>query len=75
MYVLIGGINSFAGPIVGTAILVLIPEFFRDLKTYSPFISAIILLLVVYLLPQGLVSLPRLVASWIVRVRKGDVVA
>jgi branched-chain amino acid transport system permease protein len=71
MYVLIGGINSFAGPIVGTAILVLIPEFFRGLKIYSPFISAAILLLVVYLLPGGLVSVPRLAASWYKGLKKG----
>lgn len=58
MYVLIGGIGSFAGPIVGTAILVLIPEFFRSLKMYSPYISAGILLIVVYLMPGGLASLP-----------------
>jgi len=61
MYVLIGGIDSFAGPIVGTAILVLLPEFARDLKAYSPFLSAVLLLIVVYLMPQGLVSLPKLV--------------
>jgi branched-chain amino acid transport system permease protein len=71
MYVLVGGIYSFAGPIVGTAILVLIPEFFRGLKIYSPFISATILLLVVYLLPQGLVSLPRITASWLKKSGKG----
>lgn len=61
MYVLIGGINSFAGPIIGTAILVLIPEFFRSLKMYSPYISAGILLIVVYLMPGGLASLPHLI--------------
>jgi branched-chain amino acid transport system permease protein len=61
MYVLIGGIGSFTGPIVGTFVLFLIPEYFRDLKMYSPYISAIILLTVVYLMPQGLVSLPQLV--------------
>lgn len=71
MYVLIGGINSFAGPIIGTAVLILIPEFFRDLKTYSPFISAILLIIIVYLMPQGLVSLPRLVRSWYLERRKG----
>jgi branched-chain amino acid transport system permease protein len=64
MYVLIGGINSFAGPIVGTAILVLVPEFFRSLKMYSPYISAGILLIVVYLVPGGLASLPHLVWRW-----------
>jgi branched-chain amino acid transport system permease protein len=60
-YVLIGGINSFAGPIIGTAILVLIPEFFRSLKNYSPYISAGILIIVVYLMPGGLASLPRVI--------------
>jgi branched-chain amino acid transport system permease protein len=63
MYVLVGGINSFAGPIIGTAILVLIPEYFRGLKMYSPYISAGILLIVVYLMPGGLASLPQFVKS------------
>ena len=63
MYVLIGGIGNFAGPIIGTFILVLIPEFARDLKTYVPFISAVILLIVAFLMPKGLVSLPRLIRS------------
>ena len=61
MYVLIGGIGHFAGPIIGTFILILIPEFFRDLKMYSPFVSAAILGIVVYLMPQGLASIPQLV--------------
>ncbi len=63
MYVLIGGISSFAGPIIGTAILVLIPEFLRGLKMYSPYISAGILLIVVYFMPWGLTSLPRLLSA------------
>jgi len=75
MYVLIGGINSFTGPIIGTAILVLIPEFFRGLKIYSPYISAVILLIVVYAMPQGLVGLPQLLRSWYTARRKGEKVA
>jgi branched-chain amino acid transport system permease protein len=75
MYVLIGGINSFAGPIIGTAILVLIPEFFRGLKIYSPYISAGILLIVVYLMPQGLAGLPQLIGSWVIECRKTKRVA
>lgn len=61
MYVLIGGIDSFAGPIIGTIVLILIPEYFRDLKMYAPFISAVILGVVVYLMPKGIASLPGLV--------------
>ncbi|MBA7690191.1 hypothetical protein ES703_98715 [subsurface metagenome] len=71
MYVLVGGIDSFAGPIIGTAILVLLPEFSRDLKMYSPFIPAGILIIVVYLMPKGLVSLPRLIRSWHSKRRRG----
>jgi len=75
MYVLIGGIDSFAGPIIGTSILVLLPEFARDLKTYSPFLSAVLLLVVVYLMPQGLVGLPRIIRSWYSERRKGKKIA
>ena len=67
MYALVGGIGSFAGPVIGTLVLFLLPEVFRGLKTFSPFISAAILLVVVYLMPQGLVSLPRLARSWLTK--------
>jgi branched-chain amino acid transport system permease protein len=64
MGVLVGGIGSFAGPVIGTFILTLLPEFFRDLKIYSPLVSAAILLIAVYLFPQGLVGLPEVLRSW-----------
>jgi branched-chain amino acid transport system permease protein len=63
MYVLIGGLGSFAGPIIGTAVLVIIPEAFRGLKGYSPFIFAGLLLIINFLMPQGLVGLPQLIRS------------
>lgn len=72
MYMLIGGIDSFAGPIIGTFILILIPEYFRDLQQYAPYISAGLLIIVVYLMPQGLASLPKLISSWYIRCRKGE---
>jgi branched-chain amino acid transport system permease protein len=53
MYLLIGGIEKFSGPIIGTFILILIPELFRDMKIYTPFISAGLLGIVVYLMPKG----------------------
>jgi branched-chain amino acid transport system permease protein len=71
MYVLIGGIDSFAGPIIGTFILVLISEYSRDLKEFSPYLSAVLLLIVVYLMPKGLVSLPGIIRSAFTERRKG----
>lgn len=70
MYVIIGGIHNFAGPIVGTFILILLPEYFRGLKTYSPLLSAAILLLVVYFIPDGLISLPGMIKSWYTKRRE-----
>ena len=63
MYTLIGGIENFLGPIVGTVALLLIPEAFRASKEYTPFVSAGILFAVVFLLPKGVVSIPGLLKS------------
>ena len=64
MYVLIGGIGSFAGPVIGTAILMILPELFRELRAFVPYVTAAILFIVVFAMPQGLVGLPGLVRSW-----------
>jgi branched-chain amino acid transport system permease protein len=63
MYALIGGIGHFAGPIIGTALLIIVPELFRGLKGYVPYISAAILLIVVFVMPEGLVRLPKLIRT------------
>jgi branched-chain amino acid transport system permease protein len=73
MYVLIGGIGSFSGPIVGTALLVITPEIFRGAKEFVPFISAGILLIVIFVIPQGIVGLPMLVRSWFIKRSKRKV--
>jgi branched-chain amino acid transport system permease protein len=57
MYMLVGGTGSFAGPIVGTAILVMVPELFRWLKEFTPFLLGAIMLIVVFLMPQGIAGL------------------
>jgi branched-chain amino acid transport system permease protein len=71
IYVLIGGLGSFGGPIVGTALLIIVPELLSSLKQFIPFISAGILLIIFYLLHDGLISLPRLISRWYKR-RKTD---
>jgi branched-chain amino acid transport system permease protein len=70
MYVLIGGIGSFAGPIVGTIVLFLVPEFYSSLRTVVPFISAALMLAVVFLIPDGIVSLPGLLKLRLEAIRK-----
>jgi branched-chain amino acid transport system permease protein len=57
MYMLVGGSQRFAGPIIGTAILVMVPELLRGLKVFAPLILGTIMLIVVYLMPQGMAGL------------------
>lgn len=62
IYVVVGG-KRFSGPIVGATILTLIPEFFAILKEYQPFVFVLVLFLVVFLLPGGIVDLRRRVGE------------
>jgi branched-chain amino acid transport system permease protein len=57
IYVLVGGVGNFFGPVLGTAVLVIIPETFRWLKEYVPFIFGGIMLIVAFLMPQGISGL------------------
>ncbi|MFH1241903.1 MAG: branched-chain amino acid ABC transporter permease [Pseudomonadota bacterium] len=57
IYVLVGGTASFAGPIIGTTVLVIVPEIFRWLKAFAPFVFGGIMLLVVFFMPQGIAGL------------------
>ena len=72
MYALIGGMGGFAGPIIGTALLIIVPELFRNLKQFVPFISAGILLIVFYAMPQGLAGLPGMIRSRLAKRRKRE---
>jgi branched-chain amino acid transport system permease protein len=57
IYVLVGGVGNFFGPVLGTAVLVIIPETFRWLKEYAPFIFGGIMLIAAFLMPQGISGL------------------
>jgi hypothetical protein len=46
------------------------PELLRVLKQYVPYISAVILVIVVYAMPKGLAGLPELVSSWYADLKK-----
>jgi branched-chain amino acid transport system permease protein len=72
MYVLVGGAKHFFGPIIGTAVLFMLPEVFRGVGTYSPLIPAVLLLVVVYLFPGGFAAVPGVVARAVLRRRGGE---
>jgi branched-chain amino acid transport system permease protein len=64
IYMLLGGMTHFAGPIIGVIVLVAIPELFRSLKEYAPFVFGGIMLLVIFLMPQGLAGLMQSCRPW-----------
>jgi branched-chain amino acid transport system permease protein len=72
IYMMVGGVHSFAGPIIGTAVLIIAPEVFRSLREYVPFLFAGILLLVLFFMPRGLAGLPKQIGAWLCKKRKRD---
>lgn len=59
IYMTVGGMGSFAGPIIGAFLLTLLPESASFLKEYQPYVFAGVLILATFLLPDGLISLPE----------------
>src|SRR5215469_831885 len=58
-YAVGGGIGSVAGPIVGAALLTLLPEWLRALENFRDVVNGLILLLVIIFLPQGIWSIVK----------------
>jgi branched-chain amino acid transport system permease protein len=63
IFVIAGGTASFAGPIIGTAVLTAVGEALRGYLEWVPLIYGIILIVIVLLEPQGLVALPKRISS------------
>jgi len=57
--VLIGGIGTPWGAVVGAIVLTIMPEWLRSIAKYKDIIYAGAILIVILVLPGGLVSLPR----------------
>jgi len=57
--VVVGGMGSVAGPVLGASLLALLPEFLRDFKEYQDFILSAVLLVVILFLPSGIFGLGR----------------
>jgi len=59
IYVIVGGEGAFIGPAIGAALLTVLPEVARPLKSWMPVLFAVILMAIIFLMPEGLVGLPR----------------
>ncbi len=55
--ILIGGRGSILGPLIGTVVLTILPEFAAPLVQWSTFLYAVLLLAIVLLVPGGIADL------------------
>ncbi len=55
--ILIGGRGSILGPLIGTVVLTILPEFAAPLVQWSTFLYAVLLLVIVLLVPGGIADL------------------
>ncbi len=56
LYVLLGGVQTFYGPLVGAAVFTLLPELLRDSDQWRFVVFAIAVILVMAVRPQGLIT-------------------
>ena len=57
--VVVGGMGSITGSILGAALLSLLPEFLREFVEYQDVILSVLLLSVILFMPSGLVGMGR----------------
>jgi branched-chain amino acid transport system permease protein len=74
MYVVVGGVGSYWGPVIGAVALSLLTTQlgeYENLVAYTTLIEGVILIVVVLIFPGGLVSIPGRVLDAVDRVRRG----
>jgi branched-chain amino acid transport system permease protein len=59
VYMIVGGVGRFIGPILGAFILTIAPELLRPLKEVQPFIFGALLMAIIFFMPEGVIGLPQ----------------
>ena len=67
IYMMVGGEGYFAGAIVGAYLLTILPQLGSSLQQYIPLLMGAVLLLVVFVFPEGIVGLAARLMNAIVR--------
>ncbi|WP_334157039.1 branched-chain amino acid ABC transporter permease [Oryzomicrobium sp.] len=66
----LGGVSDLIGPMLGAAILTLLPELLRSLHDFRSLVNGAVLVLVVLFLPKGIWE-PRRIRAWFQRMIGG----
>jgi branched-chain amino acid transport system permease protein len=64
IWVIVGGTTTFAGPILGVTVLMVVNEWFHSYNVLHPLFYGVILLLTMRFLPGGFDSLPGKIRDW-----------
>lgn len=64
IWVIVGGYNTFQGPIIGVVVLTLFDESIRQFEEIRPAIYGSVLILSILFLPKGLESIPARISGW-----------
>jgi branched-chain amino acid transport system permease protein len=70
IYVVFGGLDKFAGPIVGVTIMLIAEQFFVGMGAYKMMLLAGLMVLVMLFFPGGILDLPKQISVWIAKLRK-----
>jgi branched-chain amino acid transport system permease protein len=58
IYAILGGVEfAFLGPLIGSLIMTLVPEFLRIAREIEPIITGLLVILLILFLPRGILSL------------------
>lgn len=63
--IMMGGLGTYSGPIIGTAIVVMLNEYLKDFGDWRLLILGVILLIVLILQPRGVAPMGARVAGWV----------
>jgi branched-chain amino acid transport system permease protein len=69
LMVLLGGVGSIYGPVMGAAVIIYLPEALRDEKSYSEIIYAGLVLVIIVAFPGGLADIRRVAMGAVNRAR------
>ena len=64
LYMVVGGIDSFYGPLIGTTLFMLVTELTRGMDEYRPLLYGGILILIIFFMPKGLMGLRDYIPEW-----------
>lgn len=64
LYMVVGGVDSFYGPLIGTTLFMFLREFSRGVDTYWPLICGALLILIIFFMPKGLIAIGEYFTTW-----------